>query len=82
MTPQRASACNPCRAGGVGNIPGYNLGLQAIAASEGVGLVDVFAIHLSAFATRALVADFGRSADDVADASAQALLSVLEASEP
>jgi acyl-CoA thioesterase-1 len=43
MTPQRPYACNPCRAGGVSNIPGYNLGLQAIAASEGVGLVDVFA---------------------------------------
>jgi hypothetical protein len=42
-------------------------------------LVDVFAIHLSSFATRSLVADFGRAPDDVADASARALLAVLEA---
>jgi AcrR family transcriptional regulator len=42
-------------------------------------LVDVFAIHLSSFATRSLVADFGRDPDDVADASARALLAVLEA---
>jgi AcrR family transcriptional regulator len=42
-------------------------------------LVDVFAIHLSSFATRSLVADFGRDPDDVAEASARALLAVLEA---
>jgi lysophospholipase L1-like esterase len=32
-----------CRAGGVQQLPGYNLGLKAIAASENVALVDVFA---------------------------------------
>jgi AcrR family transcriptional regulator len=42
-------------------------------------LVDVFAIHLSSFATRALVADFQRGSDDVAEASARALLAALEA---
>jgi AcrR family transcriptional regulator len=42
-------------------------------------LVDVFAIHLSSFATRSLVADFHRDPDDVAEASARALLAVLEA---
>lgn len=42
-------------------------------------VVDVFAIHLSSFATRSLVADFGRDPDDVADASARALLAVLQA---
>jgi hypothetical protein len=40
-------------------------------------LIDVFAIHLSSFATRSLVADFGRDPDEVADASARALLAVL-----
>jgi AcrR family transcriptional regulator len=42
-------------------------------------LIDVFAIHLSSFATRSLVADFGRDPDEVADASARALLAVLRA---
>jgi len=42
-------------------------------------LVDVFAIHLSSFATRSLVADFGRDPDDAAEASARALLALLEA---
>jgi AcrR family transcriptional regulator len=41
-------------------------------------LVDVFAIHLSSFATRALTADFQRGSDDVAEASARALLAALE----
>ena len=40
-------------------------------------LVDAFAIHLSSFATRALVADFGRDPEDVAEASTQALLAAL-----
>ena len=42
-------------------------------------LTDVFAIHLSSFATRALVADFGRTPDDVAEASTRALTAALEA---
>jgi len=41
-------------------------------------LIDVFAIHLSSFATRALVADFGRSPDDVAEASTRALLAAIK----
>ena len=40
-------------------------------------LVDVFAIHLSSFATRALVADFDRRPEDVAEASARALAAAL-----
>ena len=40
-------------------------------------LVDVFAIHLSTFATRALVADFGRRPDDVAEASTRALMAAI-----
>jgi AcrR family transcriptional regulator len=42
-------------------------------------LVDAFAIHLSSFATRALVADFGRSPDDVAEASTRALIAAIAA---
>lgn len=42
-------------------------------------LVDVFAIHLSSFATRALVADFDRRPQDVAEASARALTAALAA---
>ena len=62
-----------------------NAGLYALSPSAAVveevaagWLVDVFAIHLSSFATRSLVADFGRDPDDVAEASARALLAVLE----
>src|SRR3954451_15336872 len=40
-------------------------------------LVDAFAIHLSSFATRALVADFGRTPDDVAEASTRTLLAAI-----
>jgi len=44
MTPQNPFTCiAPCRAGGYPQLQSYNLGLQAIAASEGVTLVDVFA---------------------------------------
>src|SRR5438132_702907 len=44
MTPQNPFTCiAPCRAAGYAQLSSYNLGLQAIAASEGVGLVDVFA---------------------------------------
>jgi lysophospholipase L1-like esterase len=43
MTPQNPFTCiAPCRTGGYAQLSSYNLGLQAIAASEGVGLVDVF----------------------------------------
>jgi len=43
LPPQNPFTCfNPCRAGGYAQLPSYNLGLQAIASSEGVGLVDVF----------------------------------------
>jgi len=43
MTPQNPFSCiAPCRTGGYAQIPSYNLGLAAIAASEGVTLVDVF----------------------------------------
>jgi lysophospholipase L1-like esterase len=41
-----AAGCSPlilCRAGGAQQLPNYNLGLRQIAASESVGLVDVFA---------------------------------------
>ncbi len=44
MTPQNPFTCiNPCRAYGYAQLQSYNLGLAAIAASEGVALVDVFA---------------------------------------
>src|SRR5262249_13247447 len=44
MTPQNPFTCvNPCRAGGYAQLQNYNSGLQAIAASESVTLVDVFA---------------------------------------
>jgi len=40
-------------------------------------LVDLFAIHLSAFSTRELVSDFGRSAEEVAAMSARVLVSAV-----
>ena len=40
-------------------------------------LVDLFAIHLSAFSTRELVSDFGRSAEEVAAMSARVLISAV-----
>ena len=43
MTPQRLSPCNPCRSGGYAQLPSYNIGLRAIASTESVTLVDVFA---------------------------------------
>jgi lysophospholipase L1-like esterase len=43
LPPQNPIGCNPCRAGGAAQLPSYNLGLKAIAASESVPLVDVFA---------------------------------------
>jgi AcrR family transcriptional regulator len=52
-------------AGGVGRYPGW--------------LLDAFAVHLSAFATRSLVADFGRTADEVSAMSAQVLLMAVRA---
>ena len=43
LPPENPFTCfNPCRAGGYAQLPSYNLGLQAIASSEGVGFVDVF----------------------------------------
>jgi len=42
-------------------------------------LFDTFAIHLSAFATRSLVADFGQPPSEVAEASSRALLAAVEA---
>jgi lysophospholipase L1-like esterase len=43
LPPQNPFTCfNPCRANGYAQLPSYNLGLQAIAASENVPLVDVF----------------------------------------
>jgi acyl-CoA thioesterase-1 len=43
LPPENPTGCfNPCRAGGAAQLPSYNLGLQAIAASENVPLVDVF----------------------------------------
>jgi len=44
LPPQNPLGCfSPCRAGGALQLPSYNLGLRAIAASEGTPLVDVFA---------------------------------------
>jgi AcrR family transcriptional regulator len=40
-------------------------------------LVDLFAIHLSAFTTRELVLDFGRSVEEVASMSARVLVSAV-----
>ncbi len=40
-------------------------------------LVDLFAIHLSAFTTRELVSDFGRSVEEVAAMSARVLISAV-----
>lgn len=43
LPPENPFTCfNPCRAGGYAQLSSYNLGLQAIASSEGVGFVDVF----------------------------------------
>ena len=42
-------------------------------------LFDTFAIHLSAFATRSLVADFGQEPSEVAEASSRALLAAVDA---
>jgi AcrR family transcriptional regulator len=42
-------------------------------------LFDTFAIHLSAFATRSLVADFDQMPSDVAEASSRALLAAIDA---
>jgi AcrR family transcriptional regulator len=42
-------------------------------------LLDAFAVHLSAFATRSLVADFDRTADEVSAMSAQVLLMAVRA---
>jgi lysophospholipase L1-like esterase len=43
LPPENPFTCfNPCRAGGYAQLPSYNIGLQAIASSEGVGFVDVF----------------------------------------
>jgi len=42
-------------------------------------LLDAFAVHLSAFATRSLVTDFGRSVDEVSAMSAQVLLMAVRA---
>ena len=44
LPPQNPLGCfSPCRAGGAAQLPSYNLGLRAIAASENVSLVDAFA---------------------------------------
>jgi lysophospholipase L1-like esterase len=44
LPPQNPLGCfQPCRAGGAAQLQSYNLGLRAIAASENVPLVDVFA---------------------------------------
>jgi AcrR family transcriptional regulator len=40
-------------------------------------LVDLFAIHLSAFTTRELVSDFGRSVEEVASMSSRLLISAV-----
>ncbi len=45
-------------------------------------LVDLFAIHLSAFTTRELVSDFGRSVDDVAAMSARVLVAAVRSASP
>jgi lysophospholipase L1-like esterase len=43
LPPQNPAGCfNPCRANGAALVPGYNIGLRAIASSESVALVDVF----------------------------------------
>jgi len=41
-------------------------------------LLDAFAIHLSAFATQALIGDFGRSSEEAGRSSAKVLLASLE----
>ncbi|MGH9046619.1 MAG: TetR/AcrR family transcriptional regulator [Acidimicrobiales bacterium] len=45
-------------------------------------LVDLFAIHLSAFTTRELVSDFGRSVDDVASMSSRVLIAAVRSVSP
>ncbi len=42
-----------------------------------VWLVDLFAIHVSAFTTRELVSDFGRSVDEVARMSSRVLVGAI-----